>query len=1276
MATLALAAVGSAIGAQFGGAVLGISAAAIGQAAGAMVGNAIDRALLAPTQKVAGPRLDGVDIQTSAEGPGLPVVDGVGRVAGNVIWATRLEEVKSTSKQGGKGGGPKVESTEYSYYANFAVALTDCSTGPLRHFGRVWADGKPLDTSGLTVRFYKGTQTQNPDPLIVAKDGAAPAYRGISYVVFERMPVADFGRRIPSLTFEVWGQSGKVENMVRGVDLIPASTEFGYSTQIITAGESEGEEIRENAVRDARTTDWKASLDMLENVLPNCGTVALVVSWFGTDLRAGHCKITPKIEVRGKNTSRAWTAAGLTRATAPLVSYVDGGPAFGSTPDDLSVIEAIRDLKARGLRVVLYPFIMMDIPAGNTLPRREGGTGQPVYPWRGRIGSAVGGGTVAAQISALMGTATPAHFPAGTGVPAYSGPASEWSYSRFIYHLAALARNAGGVDAFLIGSELVDLTTATDTPGAYPFVAALKGVAAGVKSMLPGAAVSYAADWSEYHSHRTGGQVYFHLDPLWSDANVDFIGIDNYLPVSDWRPGVNHLDYDPANGITSPYCLDYLKGQIEGGEYWSYYYASDADRDRQIRTPISDGYGEPWVFRQKAIRDWWANAHRNRPGGVRQPGATAWVPRSKPVWFTEFGCPAVNLGGNQPNVFFDALSSEAALPYYSNGARDDFMQRQYLRAMLEWWGANGGDMLSTDNAFVWTWDSRPWPEFPRSPAWSDGPNWDRGHWLNGRVGTCPAREALERRLRVYYGVKDSEMDLSRCFGQADGAIIPGPLTFREALATWETALRVDASEFGGVLRVSSRSAAVPSAAYAPDDLVEDGESPLYTITRQSLEDVPRGAVVRYSDCGRDYEQGTARAVIRENVGEAESEASLALVSDLPRMTAVAEMMLRAAADERESVEFALPPSSTIQPGQVFTLAPRNGRPLRFIALDVSRGSVRKVRASLYSGAAFGASGGPGRPSPVVVKAPSGTVVPYLLDLPMLPGVAAADHQGFAAFHSSPWPGGADLFRSVDPATGYGANLRAGIGATVGVTTAPLPAGQVGRWSPEVLSVRLFNDSDMVSRPVVDVLGGANALAIEQAPGRWEIVQFRNAEILGGRGWRLSGLLRGQAGTEWTRAAGPLPAGARVVVLDAGVLPVDMTPEDVGRPLWWKAVPVGRDPADATGRAHTFAGIGRRPYAPAHLRARRAGSSLVLDWKRRTRREGDAWPDQGDVPVAETDLRFVVQIGPQGAPVRELEVTATAATVDVAGLSGVHAVRVAQVSDTYGPGTWETLSVTL
>ncbi len=67
--------------------------------------------------------------------------------------------------------------------------------------------------------------------------------------------------------------------------------------------------------------------------------------------------------------------------------------------------------------------------------------------------------------------------------------------------------------------------------------------------------IGYAADWSEYNAHQTGdapGALLFNLDPLWADANIDFVGIDNYLPLADWRDGTaqefalgrNHIDAD------------------------------------------------------------------------------------------------------------------------------------------------------------------------------------------------------------------------------------------------------------------------------------------------------------------------------------------------------------------------------------------------------------------------------------------------------------------------------------------------------------------------------------------------------------------------------------------------------------------------------------------------------------------------------------------------------------------------------------------------------------
>jgi hypothetical protein len=182
--------------------------------------------------------------------------------------------------------------------------------------------------------------------------------------------------------------------------------------------------------------------------------------------------------------------------------------------------------------------------------------------------------------------------------------------------------------------------------------------------------IGYAADWSEYfgyHPQDGSGDVFFHLDPLWSDDEIDFIGIDNYMPIADWRDGDAHLDAEAG----SIYELDYLRSNIEGGEGYDWYYRDPEERNLQIRTPIEDGaYDEPWVYRVKDIRNWWSNLHFDRIGGVKEATSSAWVPGSKPVWFTELGCAAIDKGPNQPNKFLDPKSSESSLPYHSSGRRD------------------------------------------------------------------------------------------------------------------------------------------------------------------------------------------------------------------------------------------------------------------------------------------------------------------------------------------------------------------------------------------------------------------------------------------------------------------------------------------------------------------------------------------------------------------------------------------------------------------------------
>lgn len=224
MATLILTAVGTAVGGPIGGTI------------GALIGQQVDAVIFAPKAR-RGPRLGELAVQTSSYGTDLPKIFGRMRIAGTVIWATDLQEHRSSSG-GGKG---RPSTTTYSYTASFAVAL---SARPISGVGRIWADGKLLRGAGgdfktrTGFRLYLGCEEQDVDPLIASAEGidSTPAYRGIAYAVFEDFELADYGNRIPSLSVEVEAEAepvpiGKIAEALAGGVLAAGETPslIGYA---------------------------------------------------------------------------------------------------------------------------------------------------------------------------------------------------------------------------------------------------------------------------------------------------------------------------------------------------------------------------------------------------------------------------------------------------------------------------------------------------------------------------------------------------------------------------------------------------------------------------------------------------------------------------------------------------------------------------------------------------------------------------------------------------------------------------------------------------------------------------------------------------------------------------------------------------------------------------------------------------------------------------------------------------------------------------------------
>lgn len=1236
MATLALSLAGQFAGGLVGGPI----GATVGRALGALAGSAVDGWLFGEKREVRG----GSDVRLggSVEGAPIPRLYGWGRLSGNIIWARELERLGGETA-GAKGMGQQEEQDE-EIGASFAIGFCE---GKVARLGRLWADGQLLDLRGISYRFYAGDEGQMPDGLIEATQGGgqAPAYRGLCYIVFENLPLSRFGNRIPQISAELCRPVGDLEPSIRAVTVIPGATEFGYDPvpRMRVLGTGLGE--AENVHALPGVSDWTVSIDELQELCPNLKHVSLVVSWFGNDLRCGSCQIRPRVEAASRNVAGVeWSVAGFSRGDVPVVSSHGAGPAYGGTPSDGAVRAAIADLRARGLSVTLYPLIMMDVPAGNGLPDPYGGSAQASYPWRGRVTCHPAAGVAGSPDGTAAASAQVAAFLPG--------------YRAMMLHYAGIAATTG-VEALLIGSEMRGLTTVRGAGDSFPFVAALVGLAAEVRAVV-GADVklSYAADWSEYSGYQVGGGKFFHLDPLWASADIDAVGIDCYMPLADWRDGEGHLDAAIARGVHD---LGYLRGNIAGGEGFDWFYASDADRAAQVRTPIADGaYGEPWVWRYKDIVSFWSRQHFHRPGGVRASTPTAWVPGSKPIWLTEVGCAAVDKGANQPNIFGDGKSAEGGRPHFSNGTPDTLMQRQFLRAHYRHWGdaaQNPVGMVDPERIYCWTWDSRPYPAFPaRTDVWADGVNHATGHWLTGRLGSVANDELASAIARDHGAVIEGGASEPL----VGGVLLSGPSNVRDALEPFLAITGQRLVARNGVLTaISARGGAVLEL--TRDDLAE-GEGAVVSRRRGAAVERPARLALSYVDRGRDYLMASATAV-RPGAGQLVTE-SVNMVLDGAGARLAAERLLDDRAASVDTVELALPPNLVgLEPGDRIALAELAEGP--FEITEIRDGLVRRVTArSVSVGAATaGVDRAPAVPTVVGLAV---TPVVVIAQLPGLPDDPLRSRLVFGAF-AKPWPG---TVRVVDTVTGGGL-LALPRAAVLGEVVESFGAGPVAVWDRgTVLMVRLYG-GHIADGAEAAVLAGSNRLAVETDAGAWEVVGFAGAELVEPGLYRLTHLLRGLEGTD--AAMGAVSAGRRVMVLDGrvGALPVE-----AGRLGEARMVTAYAGSSDLVGQAlvaETMTGPAL-PLAPVHLRAARDGlGEVVLTWTRRSRAEDDSWgaaeaalelvPERYRVSIFDgTTLKRTLEVGGPEARYGVAEQSA-----DFGGLAAGFDYSVAQISAALGAG---------
>jgi hypothetical protein len=238
MASLVLGTAGAIVGGIYGGP----TGAQIGWAIGSAIGGALDP----KKTKQQGPRLNDLKIPGVQYGDPISHIKGRYRTAGQIWWASAKREIATTTSEdaGGKGGGPTVETTTYTYEIDLLIGLTE---NEIAGVPRVWQNGKLIynvlsseaqaDLLGVTEdesfieralasvaasqttpywrRFtvYLGTGSQLPDPTYEAAVGSANAiaYRHRSYVFIEGLQLGGPPGQLPNMEFEVITQASAGE---------------------------------------------------------------------------------------------------------------------------------------------------------------------------------------------------------------------------------------------------------------------------------------------------------------------------------------------------------------------------------------------------------------------------------------------------------------------------------------------------------------------------------------------------------------------------------------------------------------------------------------------------------------------------------------------------------------------------------------------------------------------------------------------------------------------------------------------------------------------------------------------------------------------------------------------------------------------------------------------------------------------------------------------------------------------------------------------------------
>lgn len=498
----------------------------------------------------------------------------------------------------------------------------------------------------------------------------------------------------------------------------------------------------------------------------------------------------------------------------------------------------------------------------------------------------------------------------------------------------------------------------------------------------------------------------------------------------------------------------------------------------------------------------------------------------------------------------------------------------------------------------------------------------------------------------------------------------------------------DVVESGTTVKFPTRGKAIV-ATLAADDLgamASGGEDfPPSVLTKKAQDvELPRQLRVHYIDPDRDYEPGEQLSPTRlttESVNDVDVE--LAVAIDGTQAAKTAEVLWAEAWAARWQHETALDFSwLKLEPSDCITL-PVDGRAerVRIVSADDSATGIRRlamVRDDDGSYVSEAIAQTPAIPGQQMVVYSATELV--LMDLPALrdedntPGIYAACYAGEGG---NTWRG-AVIQRSADDGASFQEIGSVANPATVGQLVSLTAANaQTATWDETAEIIVDLLSGELESATESAVLSGANAAAIG-ADDRWQVIQFKNAELVSDGRWKLTGILHGRRGTE--HFVGTNQVGDTFVLLSgAGIVRLPLQISEIGAERTYRAVSLGTTPSTAEEHEFVGEGVALETFSPVLISGSRDSSGdLAITWIRRGR-IGQELRSGADIPLSEESEEYEIDIISDGSPqtvlrtleASEQEVVYTAAQIEEdfgSPIPDLVTVRIYQLSAVVGRGT--------